>query len=422
MKLTKLKLEQIIKEELAVYAEAQALVEQERFASDDTKARYARTQREIGKRSADPDYAKKQDARREAERKRLNTRKPVQKTPAQTGGARRPVFQTSSTPKTSDTHWRAKQVAGPGMKKQAPSPSLAGKVASTAIGATSQQPRQTAPQKPRLSALNAGRKAYKAGNYDEAAKYFGKAYNTTKNPKMYYNIALASMKGGNIQQAADFFVDYLTQVPNDPGRKKIIRYIKKNIHPDNRKSALADLQKSSPRKRRGRGKPRAKSITAAAQGEGYIYRGMGSKRNPSNAVVQVQKNLCSRGFKSMCPPDGIFGRGTQKAVQAFQRKFGAKKGTRGIVGPETASELQTHRDLGGVAKSGGVDWWTDTTVSPRIKGADKKPTSWARLDQINRKRGLKPNPNVIGAWSGSEAKPKRATKTVSKSWGSEPKV
>ncbi|MBL8916213.1 MAG: D-alanyl-D-alanine carboxypeptidase family protein [Archangium sp.] len=53
-------------------------------------------------------------------------------------------------------------------------------------------------------------------------------------------------------------------------------------------------------------------------------------------VVRLQKELKAAGFNPG-PTDGIFGRGTQRAVRAYQSKY--RLGVDGIVGPRTWSKL-----------------------------------------------------------------------------------
>ena len=98
-----------------------------------------------------------------------------------------------------------------------------------------------------------------------------------------------------------------------------------------------------PPKAKRRGWKRAGSVEEAAQDSSnktHVRRGM-----RGGAVKQVQDILCEKGYDDMCQVVesgrgyGRFGPRTQSAVQSFQRDFGAKLGTRGIVGHETGTCL-----------------------------------------------------------------------------------
>jgi len=83
-------------------------------------------------------------------------------------------------------------------------------------------------------------------------------------------------------------------------------------------------------KRRGWRKTN-RTIADAAEGKGMLYRG-----HRGEGVKELQRLL---GFPE--PVDGKFGEDTQNAVIKFQKDFGAKRGTNGVVGTETGKALQT---------------------------------------------------------------------------------
>jgi len=251
MKLTKLKLEQIIKEELAVYAEAQALVEQEpprrRPVRPDPEAQKARKQ-SLAKLRNMPAY----------ERAKL---------PA--GGLGEP-------------HPRRKRSSSP--------PSFAGKVASTAIGASRPKARHT-------DMFGQMKKKEKPEDRKEAGqKIIDKIASIEKAKAPKSSKAATGPRGGETPKSIGGLGD------------KVL--------------AKAAGKKPAPKKRR---RPGAPSLEAASEGKGVIRRG---HRGP--AVKQVQSKL---GIKD----DGVFGGGTQRAVKAWQKKQGLKPD--GVVGYLTGSRM-----------------------------------------------------------------------------------
>jgi tetratricopeptide (TPR) repeat protein len=66
---------------------------------------------------------------------------------------------------------------------------------------------------------------FRRRRYDAALQAFTAAYNFARLPEVIYNLAVTSERTGRLQDAIDYYREYLRARPDDPGRRPIERRI-----------------------------------------------------------------------------------------------------------------------------------------------------------------------------------------------------
>lgn len=66
---------------------------------------------------------------------------------------------------------------------------------------------------------------FRRRRYEAALQAFTAAYNFSRLPEVIYNLAVASERTGRLQDAVDYYREYLRARPEDPGRRQIERHV-----------------------------------------------------------------------------------------------------------------------------------------------------------------------------------------------------
>ena len=88
---------------------------------------------------------------------------------------------------------------------------------------------------------------YKAEQYADAVVSFESAYRISQAPRLLYNLGTAHRKLGHLQDAIDFFDEYLKREPNiEPDRRSTVEGFLVELREEQRKRAAAHVSPATP--------------------------------------------------------------------------------------------------------------------------------------------------------------------------------